>query len=226
MMITFVVKDLNDNSPEFEKNYHFLNFSEQIGVAPSKNNHKASNISPLCPLSSEITDFEQFQKALIPLERAIDLDSGKNSEISYTLVLFEDQNFKFVEEIKLEKDTSKRENLIKSALTDQIENCNDKFELIQTKPTDGKFTFDSKNKIYDFDISSQNNHIHKPLLFLKVNAFFDREQRDVYNFIIFANDKKKQNKILELNQAKKDFNHLIKGNNYMLIRLVIKYFMI
>lgn len=223
IIITIAVKDLNDNSPEFKQNYYFLNFSEQIGKSPLKSSHQDSNISPLCPLSSEITDFEQFQKALIPLERAIDLDSGKNSEISYTLILFQNKNPKFVEEIKSESDTSNRENLIKSALENQIENCNDQFELIQTKPTNREFTFDNENKIYDFEISSANSHIHRPLLFLKVNTFFDREQRDVYNFIIFADDKKKQNKFssTQFNKTNKDFNHLIKGNNYMLIRLVI-----
>lgn len=97
----------------------------------------------------------------------------------------------------------------------QTQNCNDKFELIETKLNNRDFSFDNIEKVYDFDISTgskERTNSHQSLLFLKINTFFDREHQDVYNFILIANDNTYKEKSTE--------KYMIHNKNYMLIRLV------
>ncbi len=61
----------------------------------------------------------------------------------------------------------------------------------------------------------------QPLLFLKVNAFFDREERDVYNFVLVARDESSEFADTYKLGLKTNPYYFIQDNNYMFIRLAI-----
>ena len=133
----------------------------------------------------------------------------------------------FIKSLEAESNELRREAQILSHLETNIEDCNEQFELLETKLSTGDFAFDKTNKIYDFDISSNkvaNEQLQESLLFLKVNAFFDREQRDVYNLILIAQDVSLPRLAAMNNKQTKNGEYFIHENNYILLRLVIKKF--
>ena len=201
LILTIDIKDLNDNFPIFKKNFFYLNISEQIGTQQNikEVTNKSGDIA--CSHSSKPSSdiSEQFPNTLIPLEQAFDSDVGKNAEIVYKLVLLENSTLNFVEAIEATSSESEREHLIQSALAGKVKNCKHMFELVETQTNTNDEYKDSTNNL-------------KNLLFLKVNTFLDREQQDVYNFILIANEK---------NKPRNTSEYFIHGTNYMLIRLVV-----
>jgi len=105
----------------------------------------------------------------------------------------------------------RREKIIKKILENgEIEECNGQFELVETKPNSREFIFDNNDKVFDFDLSNSGTTTEqRELIFLKINAFLDREIRSVYNLILIANDR-------SLTPT-----YSISPNNYMLVRVLV-----
>lgn len=131
-------------------------------------------------------------------------------------------SLRFIEELEAEMNKTRREQSIRSAIESQTELCNDQFELIETQLNSGEFAFDSANKIYDFSTAGLSVPNLQPLLFLKVNAFFDREERDVYNFVLIARDESREAAETYKMEMKTNPYYFIQNDNYMLLRLVSK----
>lgn len=124
--------------------------------------------------------------------------------------------------MEAETDKTRREQSIRDAVETQTELCNDQFELIETR---GEFAFDSANKIYDFATAGLSVPNLQPLLFLKVNAFLDREERDVFNFVLIARDESREAAETHKMEMKTNPYYFIQNDNYLLLRLVSSCFL-
>lgn len=126
--------------------------------------------------------------------------------------------------MEAETDKTRREKSIRDAVETQTELCNDQFELIETQLNSGEFAFDSANKIYDFATAGLSVPNLQPLLFLKVNTFLDREERDVFNFVLIARDESREAAETHKIEMKTNPYYFIQNDNYLLLRLVSSFF--
>jgi len=107
----------------------------------------------------------------------------------------------FGEELEAEPDVVRREERVRSELENGgTEGCHGQFELLETHR---EFTFDNDEKVFDFDLSQ------RALLFLKINALLDREQRSVFNLVLVANDRSH------------GLAYSLSARNYLLVRLLV-----
>ncbi|CAF0897028.1 unnamed protein product [Brachionus calyciflorus] len=185
--LNVIINDINDNRPKFRKNFLYLNITEHRGERQNlkQDIYNGNGKQTYCNVINKVNqEFEENEK--IQIQKAFDLDSPDNSQIVYKLILLSNQDFNLI--TKLEFEFSQNEKFFESNLKYLIEkfeqNCFNHFELI-----------DNNNFNDDFG--------------LKINTFLDREQQDVYNFVLIA---------LEKNYYQSD---LIHNRNYMLIRLKI-----
>jgi hypothetical protein len=169
---------------------------------------------------------EEFSlsNTLLPLEKAIDVDSPTNARINYALFLFNNNSKHFLTDIELETDLKKQQQLIRNSLSRERDNCYEMFQLVEsdlTTPIDQQY----KNNIKkDKNDNNEDSVSRSALLFLKVNKFLDRELEEVYNFIIIAMDNDNMPSLNEstnqfdISNIIRDDKYLISDKNYMLIR--------
>jgi hypothetical protein len=208
LMLTIGLKDLNDNLPLFKKNFYYLNISEQIGSSKNQQDTKEMWLNTMnCAKSSQTHSIIQqsMESTLIPLETAFDYDVSQNAVITYTLVLFKNTSNQFLPTIEAETNKILREAMIREALEMRVRNCSHLFELIET----------DVGRDSDFEHSIQSQ------LFLKVNTHLDREEQDVFNFILIATDLNSNISQAMHSKFSKDLQYFIHENNYMLIQISI-----
>ena len=221
--LTVIVQDSNDNKPKFLRNFLQFNLTESL-------NNKRNTQFDLVDFDSNSRDMKckisQFNKQitnisideedvidqqelkhsnillsdnLIQLETAIDLDVGVNSKIKYKLFLF--KNTIEIDSILNEKEKSIQLEMINKLIqNDYLDNCQNKFELIET---------DSNYKLTENSFDNKFDQPNADYLFFKVNTFLDREIQDIYHFILIAS-----------NGEESTLNDLDE-QNYLIIRLNI-----
>lgn len=212
------INDVNDNRPKFLTNFLHLNISEHIGsfepliMTPStdlnkldldKLNDDEATSSLTCDSSKSYVnnkdpktgaDFHLLNlNTLVPIERAFDLDVGRNAEIKYKLVLINSENASLIGELESETNAILRENKVKQLLRyGGVKPCSGLFELVESSFNDDYYNYEAAfNYVNEYDqvISNKNgqqflgqNKLYQEQLFLKVNTLLDREMRQVIYF--------------------------------------------
>ena len=242
LSLTIKLNDLNDNNPKFSTAFLYLNTTEYLSSKLNANYEYDVNVNPSfnkakkeCSLVQTYLNNQNYKNkkykkqdqegfnentflnfnSLIPIEKAFDLDVGVNAEISYRLIYFNNTSSGFIDSIERERDVNKREALIRHALKYQVGFCNSSFELIESNLREYSSNLNSdlqaSNSSKNYEPISDTN---QALLFLKINAYLDREMQEVYNFILIAKDKNKL-------ENTKNLHDLISHRNYLLIKLVV-----
>jgi hypothetical protein len=220
--LTIIVQDSNDNKPKFLNNFIQFNLTESLNnkrnTQMDQNRIDFDSREMICKISQfnkqltnisideeDIIDQQEQQSDnllsdnLIQLETALDLDVGIYSEIKYKLFLF--KNTAVLDLFLNENKKSKQLEIINSLIqNDLIDNCQNKFELIET---------DSNYKINEYSLGNKFDQSNAGYLFFKVNTFLDREVQDIYHFILIASN--------DVESTLNDLNE----ENYVIIRLNI-----
>lgn len=241
------INDLNDNTPKFAKSVLYLNISESFGnqneAQPTRSNATTMNnaesrscrfvktyndqeyestTSHRVEESSQSNDFLFNSNNLVPIDKAFDLDVGKNSLIEYKLILLKNKSHQLIDEVNA-MNVPQREEKIKSLLGSQIdiESCDSMFELIGSNVINqiGNHVGSRSTDTTD-DTGSTTSGSSSAMLFLKINKFLDREERDVYNFVLVALDKLKT-KTLSHQEPTTYLTKSLNARNNVLIRLVV-----
>lgn len=179
LSLSINVKDVNDQKPTFSRHFTYLNTSEHIGSSSFMATFNST--STLCN-TIKLYDSLNYPKSdhwvnvnnLMPLEKAVDMDVGRNGEIAYKLVLLKSDD--------LDDDYERLDKMKKLLNNHNIRPCLGLFELVENV----RFNDDYYNyEAVQYDAVNNARHdkrrgsVFKEQLYLKINTYLDREVQQV-----------------------------------------------
>jgi hypothetical protein len=183
------VKDLNDYRPKFHRSFLYLNTSEQFG----KETQSLSNASKNQSSNIECASLKFNEKSsgggdlnlnsLVSLEKAYDLDVGKNALIRYKLVLLRNDSVRLIDDLEAELDDELRLRRVREFVAGgngAIRPCLGLFELAENVRLSDDFY--NEDESGGKPIKKLVSGIFKEQLFLKINTYLDREIQQVMTF--------------------------------------------
>lgn len=210
------VRDLNDHRPKFHKALLNLNITEHFGQEPirSTTTTTVSDENKLECISQKLNslsnpaksyDDEDFN-SLLALDKAYDLDAGRNARIDYRLYLLRSPKPGLVDELMFDSgvgDEMSNSDRVRKFLSGdgEIRSCVGLFQLVEAGGSGVVGRMDESSSNYDMSSSTTNiddtyqqatvNYRkwanrgtaltvnNNEQLFLKVNTFLDREVQQV-----------------------------------------------